>query len=126
MHVFQDALPRSVSTEELSRNTTSFSVNDVKKWVEKHGAIQGRFQFFETFAANSEFYLKVAKPLTSMSTVGSIATERKIKPIKNNMLTKCRNCLSDPKGVMLMRAGENLKHIMRAKKILGKKITDSL
>ena len=62
----------------------------------------------------------------SMSTVGSIATERKIKPVKNNMLTKCRNSLSDPKGVLLMRAGENLKDIMRAKKNLGKKITDSL
>jgi hypothetical protein len=59
MHVFQDALPRSVSTEELSRNNASFRVNDVKEWVEKHGAIQGCFQFFETFSANSEFYLKV-------------------------------------------------------------------
>ena len=32
----------------------------------------------------------------------------------------------DPKGVALYRASENLKHIMAAKKRLGKKITDSL
>ena len=88
--------------------------------------MQGRFNFFETFAENSEFYQRVAKPLLSMRTVGSIDVERMIKPIKHNILTKKRNCLHDPKGIALYRASENLKHIMDAKLILGKKITDSL
>lgn len=126
MHIFEEALPASIPDIELDNKNKSFSVEEVKEWVEKHNAIDGRFQFFETFAASSEFYLKVAKPLLSMRTVGSIDVERRIKRIKHNILTKKRNRLQDPKGVVLYRASENLKHIMNAKKILGKKITDSL
>ncbi len=107
-------------------NNAMITVAQVKEWVEKHNGVEGRFLFFETFAANSEFYLKVAKPLLSMRTVGSIDVERRIKPIKHSILTKKRNRLLDPKGVALYRASENLKHIMKAKKMLGKKITDSL
>ena len=88
--------------------------------------MQGRFNFFETFSEHSEFYQNIAKPLLSMQTVGSIDVERRIKPIKHNILTKKRNRLQDPKGVALYRASENLKHIMDTKLILGKKITDSL
>jgi len=126
MHIFEEALPASIPDIELENKNKSFSVEEVKEWVEKHNAIDGRFQFFETFAASSEFYLKVAKPLLSMRTVGSIDVERRIKRIKHNILTKKRNRLQDPKGVVLYRASENLKHIMNAKKMLGKKITDSL
>ena len=126
MHIFEEALPASIPDIELDNKNKSFSVEEVKEWVEKHNAIDGRFQFFETFAASSEFYLKVAKPLLSMRTVGSIDVERRIKRIKHNILTKKRNRLQDPKGVVLYRASENLKHIMNAKKMLGKKITDSL
>ena len=103
-----------------------FTVEDVKKWVEKNNSMDGRFQFFELYAVNSEFYLKVAKSLLSMRTVGSMVVERRIKPIKHTIMTKQRNCLLDPKGVVLYRASENLKHIMRANKTLGKKITNSL
>ena len=87
--------------------------------------MHGRFQLFETFAANDEFYLKVAKPLLSIGTVGSMAAARKIKTIQYNILTNVRNRLKDAKGVVLFRALENLRHIMKAKKILGKKITVS-
>ena len=61
-----------------------------------------------------------------MRTVGSIDVERRIKPIKHKILTKERNRRLDPKGIALYCASENLKHIMAAKKRLGKKITDSL
>jgi hypothetical protein len=90
------------------------------------GNIGARFCWFETFAAHSEFYLLVAKPLLSMCTVGSIGVERKVKPLKHTILTKKRNRLKDYKGVAYFRAQENLKHIMHAKKVLGKRITDSL
>ena len=126
MHIFEDPLPSPVSEEELTKQNKLFSIQDVQEWVEKHDSIQGRFEFFEAYAANSEFYLKVVKPLLSMGTVGSICTERRIKCIKGSAMTKKRNRLTDPKGVVLMRAGENLNHIMKAKKIIGKKITDSL
>ena len=84
--------------------------------------------FFETFARNNTFYLKVAQPLLSMRTTGSIDVERRIKPLKHNIMTKKRNRLKDPKGISLLRGQEqeNLKHLMRAKLDLGKKITDSL
>lgn len=88
--------------------------------------MQARLQFFETYHYTSEFYQKIAKPLLSMRTVGSIDVERRIKPIKHKILTKERNRLLDPKGIALYCASENLKHIMAAKKRLGKKITDSL
>ena len=61
-----------------------------------------------------------------MRTVGSIDVERRVKGLKHTFLTKKRNKLKDPKGVSLMRASENLRHIMKAKQVLGKKITDSL
>jgi len=61
-----------------------------------------------------------------MCNVGSIDVERRIKPIKHTILIKRRNRLHDPKGVALHRAQENLNHIMSAKNILGKKITDSI
>ena len=72
--------------------------------------------WFGAFAEHSEFYLKVVKPLLLMRTVGSIDVERRIKPIKKEILTKKRNRLQDPKGVALFRASENLKHILKAKK----------
>ena len=66
----------------------------------------------------------MAKPLLSMHTVGSIDVERRIKPVKNDILSKTCNRLSDSKATVLYRTSENLNHLMKAKKILGKNITD--
>ena len=53
--------------------------------------------------------------------------ERMDKPVKHTIMTKHHNRLKDPKGVApFRRLSENLKHIMKAKKMLGKKITESL
>jgi hypothetical protein len=98
----------------------------VQQFVERTCNISARFRWFETFAAHSEFYLYVAKPLLSMRTAGSIDVERKVKPLKHQILSKTRNRLQDYKGVAYFRAKENLNHIMNAKKVLGKRITDSL
>ena len=46
--------------------------------------------------------------------------------MKNSILTKDRNRLSDSKALVLLRAAENLKHIMDAKKVLGKSAAESL
>ena len=126
MHIFLTPLPRAVSDKDLEKSNGAFSVSDVKEWVEKHRSMHGRFQFFETFAANNEFYLKVAEPLLSIGTVGSMCVERRVKPIKHTIMTKKRNRLGDSKGIVLFRVHENLNHVMKAKKILGKSITDSL
>ena len=88
--------------------------------------MSARLEFFDTFGSNNLFYILVARPLLSMRTVGSMDVERKVKPVKEKILTKYRNRLKDPKGVALFRLRENLNHIMEAKKSLGKKITESL
>eukprot|EP00956_Cyclotella_meneghiniana_P023264 scaffold44959_cov39-Cyclotella_meneghiniana.AAC.3 len=51
-----------------------------------------------------------------MCTVGSIDVERRVKLLKDTILTKKRNWLSDAKANVLYRARENLKHIVNAKK----------
>ena len=126
MHLFDKPLPAAPSADELKANNKQISVAEVKDWVERHGSMAGRFRFFETYMENNEFYQKVAKPLLSMRTVGSIDVERRVKPIKHTILTKKRNRLKDPKGIALYRASENLKHIMKAKIALGKKIATLL
>ena len=126
MNSFEHTLPGLVSSEDLKLRSKSFSISDVEKYAVESGNIDGRLAFFETFHANSEFYLKVAKPLLSMRAVGSIDVERRIKQMKGSIMTKKRNSLKDPKGVAYLRAQENLKHIMHAKKMLGKNITDRL
>ena len=76
-------------------------IEDVKTRVVGTGSMEARLNWFGTFAANSEFFLKVTNCLLSMRTVGSIDVERKVKLIKHNIVTKKRNCLKDPKGVAL-------------------------
>jgi len=122
MHSFENALPEAVSGEELKLRNNTFSISEVVKYVEESGNIKGRFAFFEAFHPNSEFYLKVAKPLLSMRAVGSIDVERRIKQLKGNIMTKKRNRLKDPKGVVYLRTSENLKHIVNAKKAIGENI----
>lgn len=126
MHTFEKELPDAVSVEELKLNNAKTSVDEVLAWVEKTGNIQGRFALFDTFHANSDFYLKVAKPLLSMRAVGSIDVERRIKTLKGSILTKKRNKIKDTKGVVYLRASENLRHLMRAKKMIGKNVSDPL
>ena len=46
--------------------------------------------------------------------------------MKHTILTSKRNKLKDPTGVALLRGFENLRHIMNAKKLLGKKVFESL
>ena len=69
----------------------------VKQWMEKNNSVDSIFGLFKTYSANSEFYLKVSKPLLSMRTLGSMVVERRIKPIKHTILTKKHNHLQDPK-----------------------------
>ena len=125
-HSFEDPLPLLPSLEQLQQNNKSFSIKNVVQYVESTGAISGRLTWFECYAGSSDFYRLVAKPLMSMGTVGSMDCERRAKPLKNTILVKERNRMKDPTGVALLRAKENLRHIMHAKKMLGKKLADSL
>jgi len=124
--MFNEPLPETPVTCQLAKNNKAFMIEYVTIWIVGTGSMEAHLNWFGTFAANSDFFLKVAKALLSMRTVGSIAVEPKVKPIKHTIMTKKRNRLKDPKGVALFRTQEILKHVMRAKKALINKITDSL
>ena len=99
-----------------------FTIDDVEEWVLKHGKIAGRFKFFETNNKNNDFYQRIAKPLLSTRSCGSIDVERAVKPIKHTILTKERNRLGDGKGIVLFRAGQNLRHLHKAKMAVKAKV----
>ncbi len=71
-------------------------------------------RFFEVYARFSPLYQQVEKHLLSMKSVGSMDVERTAKHFKHYMLSKNRNRLSDERGVVMFRAGQNLKHLHRA------------
>ncbi len=60
-------------------------------------------------------YQKVGKGLLSMKSVGSMDVERTAKPFKHCILTKDRNKLGEEKGIVMFRAGQNLKHLHDAR-----------
>ena len=61
-----------------------------------------------------------------MCMVGSIDVEHRIKPIKYQILTRDRNRLKDLKGATLIRARENLNHLLYAKQALVMKMSENL
>jgi hypothetical protein len=94
----------------------------VLEWVEKYKNIDGHFRFFEVYACFSPLYQQVGKCLLSMKSVGSMDVERTAKPFKHCILTKDRNRLSDEKGVVMFRAGQNLKHLHHARTAIKGKV----
>ena len=87
----------------------------MEEWIEKYKNIDGRFRFFEAYARFSPLYQKVGKRLLSMKSVGSMDVERTAKPFKHCILTKDRNKLGEEKGIVMFRAGQNLKHLHHAR-----------
>ena len=118
-------LRTSVHTQESGRTITMppcprqsakiFTIGEVQDWVEKHGGIDGRLRWFEAYSPNNAFYQRIAKPLLSIRTAGSIDVERKVKPLKSKILTKSRNQSRDQKSQMLFRASENLRQLSKIK-----------
>jgi hypothetical protein len=90
--------------------------------MEKYENIDGRFHFFEIYACFSPLYQQVGKHLLSMKSVGSMDVERMVKPFKDCIVTNNRNRLSDAKGVVLFRAGQNLKHLHHALTAINGKV----
>ena len=100
----------------------TFTIDRVLEWVEKYENIDGRFRFFEVYARFSPLYQQIGKCLLSMKTVGSMDVERTAKPFKHCMLSKDRNRLSDERGVVMFRAGQNLKHLHHARESIKGKV----
>jgi hypothetical protein len=89
----------------------------VVEWVEKYENIDGRCRFFEAYSRFSPLYQQVGKRLLLMKSVGSMDVECMAKPFKHSILTKDRNALSNEKGIVLFRAGQNLKHLHHARNL---------
>ena len=107
-------------------NNSEFTLAQVRDWVVAHRHLEGHFRFFKVYRPNSLFYQRIALPLLSMRTTGSIDVERAAKPYKNSMITRDRNRLSDEKGIVLFRGGRNLKHLAKAKMELKGTVHDAL
>ncbi len=90
--------------------------------MEKYENIDGRFRCFKAYAHFSPLYQQVGKQLLSMKSVGSMDVERMVKLFKHCILTKDRNALSHEKGIVLFRAGQNLKHLHHARKVIKGKV----
>jgi hypothetical protein len=68
------------------------------------------------------FTSRFGKCLLSMKSIGSMDVECTAKPFKHCMLTKDRNRLSDEKGIVMFRAGQNLKHLHHARESIKGKV----
>ena len=67
------------------------------------------------YAPNNKFYQRIAKPLLSIRTTGSIDVECKVKSLKSKVLTKTRNNIKDRKAEMLFPTSQNLRQLMKIK-----------
>ncbi len=112
----------SGTPEANKKRCREFTIDRELEWVEKYKNIDGRFPFFEVYARFSPLYQQVGKHLLSMKSVGSMDVEHTAKPFKHCILTKDRNRLSDEKGVVMFRAGQNLKHLHHARTAIQGKV----
>ncbi len=111
-------IPESDTPEENEIRKRNFTLDRVVEWVEKYEIIDGRFCFFEAYACFSPLYQQVGKCPLSMKSVGSMDVECMAKPFKHSTLTKDRNALSNEKGIVWFRAGQNLKHLHHAREVI--------
>ena len=69
--MFNEPLPETPVTSQLANNSKAFMIEDVTIWIViTDSIVEARLNWVGTFAANSEFFLKVAKYLLSIRTVG--------------------------------------------------------
>jgi hypothetical protein len=115
-------IPESGTPEENENRKRSFILDRVVDWVAKYKNIDRCFCFFEAYAHFSPLYQQVGKRLLLMKSIGSMDVECMAKPFKHSILTKDRNALSNEKGIVLFRAGQNLKHLHHAHEVIKGKV----
>ena len=91
------------------------TIEDVANWVQNTGGHCSRLAWYQTWKRNSIFYRKIAHPLLSLRSTGSITVERVAKPLKNSVYTKERRSMLGGKSTVLLRAGLNLNFLAQAK-----------
>jgi hypothetical protein len=109
LHRYVDGpAPPMISYQDECKNEKTLTLDMVEKWVNDHDRHDGRLGFFSGFHP-TPLFTKVAKPLLSMKTTGSISVERAAKPLKNKVATSERNRLGTDKRSVLLRVGINLR-----------------
>jgi hypothetical protein len=61
-----------------------------------------------------------------MKSIGSMDVKCMVNPFKHSILTKNRNALSNEKGIVLFRAGQNLKHLHHAREVTKGKVYEGV
>ena len=123
---FSSPLPNEVTGAQLTANKKSITLDQVQEWINKHGGIAGRLNWFGAFGGTNELWQKIARPLLSIGAVGSINTERSAKGLKHEILSVKRNRLSDDQAIVLYRASVNLRHLLKIRLDVNQRVANSL
>jgi hypothetical protein len=115
---FDDPLPPPLSTAEAKAKRELITIEDVKKFVDDTGGMNGRLRWFEVYARDTTLYKYIAKPLLSISSTGSMDVERYAKPLKYCIQTKEKNRTSDDFASMVLRILINVRNVKAAKNSL--------
>eukprot|EP00957_Ditylum_brightwellii_P185246 14106132-Ditylum_brightwellii.AAC.1 len=99
MFFFDNQLPIPVDEEQLEKNNSELSIDDVASWVGTKDSIEGCFVWWGTYARDNKFYQDIAKLLLSIGTLGSIDVEQKTKGLKYEILSQKQNKLSDDQAI---------------------------
>jgi len=88
-------------------------IDDVMEWVTTTDGIDGQISFF-CLHQHNVFTKRIALPLMSFCTCGSMSVERTAKPLKRRIVIKERNRLSTGKSQLMLRVGLNLRYLVRS------------
>ena len=117
---FPDSRPPPLSSEEKSTKGTAMTFEDVSSFINETKGMLGCLRWYEMRAWDTTLYKYVARPLLSLSSVGSMDIEWFAKPLKYVIQTKDRNNISDEFASMLLRILINLGNVDDALKMLKK------
>jgi uncharacterized sporulation protein YeaH/YhbH (DUF444 family) len=91
-NVFHEPFEELPNPDLIRKKQKSLRLKEVSQWLVETDGVKGRLDFFCT-VSNYNIYRRVAKPILSARTSGSIAVERVVKPLKKRVLGRDRASL---------------------------------